>query len=206
MQNPNGPQLLCKAPLTGALWSATAAFAFHVLARVEDQVGFLPAAATRLDRLRNLEGQGRTEYLSATAYHTVFVMGLLCATALHKGCEPPAKIPTNAAVSQSADAFLPFLDRAHARKHWQDAFDRLTSSERDALAGLIFTIALHRCIASHDFARVAQLLDMAVVLNLADNAAASQAAELLDRLSLLSRPEPCGSHADSSPAQQSSRI
>ena len=48
-------------PLTGTTWSAAAAFGFHVLADVEDQVGFLPAAATRLDRLNALRGELRGE-------------------------------------------------------------------------------------------------------------------------------------------------
>jgi len=43
-------ELLLAWPLLSYRWSASASFAFRVLARVEDEVGFLPAPTTRVDR------------------------------------------------------------------------------------------------------------------------------------------------------------
>jgi hypothetical protein len=185
-----GGELLLTWPLTGTTWGAAAAFGFRVLADVEDQVGFLPAAATRLDRLNAMQGEARGEYLTATAYHTAYVMGLLCAAALAHDRGPPLRPPLQDSVPRSAAAIVPFLDDGSRRRHWQDALDRLTFADRDAVSGLLLAIALHRRIAAHDFAVVAKLLEVAMSLELADTPSASQAAELLDRLALLSA---CGS-------------
>lgn len=181
-----GGELLLTWPLTGTTWGAGAAFGFRVLADVEDQVGFLPAAATRLDRLNALQGEARGEYLTATAYHTAYVMGLLCAAALAHGREPPRHLPLQDAVPGSAEAILPFLDDGSRRRHWQEALDRLSLTERDAVSGLLLAVALHRRVAAYDFATVARLLQLAISLELADAPAVSQAAELLDRLALFS--------------------
>ena len=75
-------EVLLAWPLTGRQWSPAAVFGFCVLARVEDTAGFLPAPSTRLQRFQQLQGDRRTEYLLATAYHTAYVMGLLCSAAL----------------------------------------------------------------------------------------------------------------------------
>ena len=124
--------------------------------------------------------------LTATAYHTAYVMGLLCAAALGHSREPPMRVPLRDAVPGSAAAVAPFLDDGSRRRHWQDALDRLPASDRDSVSELLLAIALHRRIAAHDFAAVARLLGVAVSLGLADTPAASQAAELLDRLALFS--------------------
>jgi hypothetical protein len=179
-----GGELLLTWPLTGMTWGAAATFGFRVLADIEDQVGFLPTAATRLDRLNALEGEARAEYLTATAYHTAYVMGLLCAAALTPHREPPAHLSSQVAVPRSAEAILPFLIDSSPRRHWQNTFDRLSVTERDAIGELLLIIALHRLIAEHDFAGLAKLLELAVSLELTDTPAASQAAELLDRLAL----------------------
>jgi hypothetical protein len=181
-------ELLMTWPLTGTTWSAASAFGFKVLADVEDQVGFLPTAATRLDRLNALDGAARAEYLTATAYHTAYVMGLLCAAALAPGREPPRHLPFQDAVPRPAAAILPFFDDGGRRRHWQDTFDRFPPMDRDALSGFLLTIALHRRVATYDFAAVAKLLAIAVSLDLADMPAASQAAELLGRLSVAASP------------------
>jgi hypothetical protein len=86
-------ELILAWPLTGTTWDDTATFGFHVLASVEDQAGFLPAPAVRLERLSTLQGQERGQYLSATAYHTAYVMGLLCAAVLGEGRAPPRRLP-----------------------------------------------------------------------------------------------------------------
>ena len=95
-------ELLLTWPLTGASWSAAASFGFHVLTSVEERAGFLPTPNTRLERIVKLEGIARTRYLLATAYHTTYVMGLLCAVALGPGRCPPASVPVRNAVHGGA--------------------------------------------------------------------------------------------------------
>ena len=195
-------EVLLAWPLTGQSWSAAAAFGFRVLARVEDEAGFLPAPSTRLQRLNSLEGAARSAYLLATAYHTVYVMGLLCAAALQPGRTPPSAIPTSAASPGSAAAIVPFLNRQRQNEsagggrsdeptiqqgHWWDEFQRLNPLERDAIAGLLLNAALRRKTVQRDFGGLRDLLEAAYAARLADSPAASQAAELLERVALLAR-------------------
>ena len=181
-----GGEVLLTWPLISRSWSPAAVFGFRVLARVEDQVGFLPSPGTRLDRLSSYKGDQHTDYLLATAYHTVYVMGLLCAAALQKGRTPPAKIPTRRRKANSAKMILQFLDTDEPIKHWRETFNQLNSWEQDAIAGLILTIGLRQKIKSRDFNGLHKLLATGYQCGLADNPAASQAAELLERLATLS--------------------
>ena len=180
-------ELLMAWPLTGRSWSAAAAFGFRVLAHVEDNAGVLPAPSTRSDRLARLEGDGRTDYFLATAYHTAYVMGLLCAAALQAGKTPPAAPMASAAANGSSDEILRFLEPESRRPHWRGEFEKLAAAQRDALAGFLLNIALHRKIGQHDFGAAHELLKAGYRLGLADSPAAGQAAEMLERLALFHR-------------------
>jgi hypothetical protein len=177
-----GGEVLLAWPLTGKSWSAGAAFGFRVLARVEDEAGFLPAPSTRLSRLNTMQSDERANYLLATAYHTAYVMGLLCAAALHARTAPPAKIPMGTAESGSAQQILQIIDADARSAHWRDELNRLTEPERDAMAGLLLNIALRRRISRHEFGAVHELLKKGYSLGLANMPALSQAAEMLERL------------------------
>jgi len=177
-------EVLLTWPLTGKRWSPAAVFGFRVLAQVEDRAGFLPSPGTRLDRLNTLEGDARTDYLLATAYHTAYVMGLLCAAALQKGRTPPRKISTRRRRTNSAKQIAEHLNADEVVKHWREAFDALDDTERDAISSLVLTIALRQQVQKRDFAGLRSLLATAYECGLADNPAASQAAELLERLTI----------------------
>ena len=174
-------EVLWSWPLTGRTWSAAAAFGFRVLARVEDRAGFLPSAGTNLDRLRELEGEERKKYLLATAYHTVYVMGMLCAAALRPGKEPPASIAVRGATAGSAARVLEFFDGADRNAYWWEELQQLRAEERDALAGLLLHIALRRRAGRRDFESVARLIRIADDLGLGNSPAVRQAAEMLRR-------------------------
>lgn len=180
-------ELLLSWPLTGESWSAGAAFAFQVLARVEDKAGFLPTAATRINELSSLEDAERTKYFVATIYHTAYVMGLLCAASLRPGFAPPASIPHTGAKSGSAGQILGLLDADPKRTHWRDVFEELPEPQTDALAGFLIPMALRRRIVARDFAGMHELLSLAYELDLADTPAASQAAEILERITAFSK-------------------
>lgn len=169
-------------PLIGKPLSATAIFAFRVLAHVEDQAGFLPSPSTRLRRLNELTGDERTQYLLATAYHTAYVMGLVCAAALHQRKPLPVKIPRSRLLAGSAVQILKFLDTCPRDRHWRVEFDQLAAPERDSIAGLVLAIALRQKARQRDFGALHELLGTAYSLGLADCPAASQAAELLQRV------------------------
>ncbi|HXB55394.1 MAG TPA: hypothetical protein VN461_11460 [Vicinamibacteria bacterium] len=179
-----GGEVILAWPLTGGPWSAAAAFGFRVLARVEDRAGFLPSQSTKLQRLDELKGDERSDYLLATAYHTAYVMGLLCAAALQPGRTPPVEIPPGKLTADGTTKILQCLDADGHRTHWREEFDRLATPERNAIAGLLLAIALRRRASQRDFAGLREMLAMGYSLGLADSPAASQAAELLDRLAI----------------------
>ncbi len=180
-----GGEFLFAWPLTGAPWSAAAAFAFRVLARVEDEAGFLPAPSTRLDRLKKLEGAERSNYLFATAYHTAFVMGVLCSAALLPGRTPPSHIAARLRIHGIANKILPYVELTPSGPHWQHDFNQLDETERDALGPLLLAIALRRNIRGRQFRATWDLLEIAYDHQIADTPAASQAAEILERFAAL---------------------
>jgi hypothetical protein len=178
-------EVLLAWPLTRSTWSATATFGFRVLAAVEDEAGFLPSQTIRLERLSALEGDEHTDYLLATTYHTTYVMGLLCSMALQPGSSPPASIPLDDAVAGAAERIAPFLRAKGRPPHWVSEFRGLDTAQRDALAALLFSIGVRRCVDARQFASVHELLAICHELGLSDRPSASQAAELLGRLALM---------------------
>lgn len=180
-------EILLAWPLSGRSWSAASVFGFRVLARVEDQAGFLPAPSTRLATLDRLEGDDRIDYLVATAYHTVFVMGLLCAVALQPGRTPPAALPTNCTTPGCADWLLHVIDADGRKTRWREEFDLLDKPERDALAGFLLNVAVRRRVRTRDFSAMHELLAKAYALGLANTPSSSQAAEMLERVATFAK-------------------
>jgi hypothetical protein len=179
-------EVLLSWPLTGKSWSASAAFAFRVLARVEDKAGFLPTAGTRISEIKAREGVARTRYLLATAYHTAYVMGLLCAACLRPGCAPPVAIRDAAEKPGRTTQILRLLDTGEC-PHWRDEFRQLNDSEAEALAGFLLSIALRRRVRKRDFGGLRDHLQLAAGLELADTPVANHAAELLERLAVYAK-------------------
>jgi hypothetical protein len=170
-----------------SVWSPAAAFGFELLSRVEDRAGFLPSPATRVDIARALPEPERRRYLLASAYHTVYVMGLLCAAALTAGKAPPASVePDPAMPSGAAQKMLGHLDDAARSAVWFQEFQLLDLDQQDALAGLVFQIAMRRKFKLRDYPGMMHLLLDADSLGLAQGPLATQAAQLLGRLQVLS--------------------
>jgi len=180
-------EILLSWPLTGKYWSPAAAFAFKVLAHVEDVAGFLPSPSTRIAELKTLDGTDRMRYLLSSAYHTAYVMGLLCAASLRPGFAPPAVIKTSMAKPGSARQILSLLDADQQESHWKEEFLQLPQAAADALGGFLINIALHRRAARRDFGGLREILKLAYRLEMANTPAASQAAEMLQRISTYAR-------------------
>ncbi len=178
-------EVLLAWPLSRARWGATAAFGFRVLARVEDQVGVLPAGTTKADRLNKLEGKERAEYALGTAYHTALVMGLLCAASLRPGRAPPTRITGPEIERSFLDRLLQYLDADQG--HWQPELTGLTESERDALVPLLLDIAIAQRCRKHDYGAVSELLRAASQHGMASSPLCGQAAQLLERLAACSQ-------------------
>jgi hypothetical protein len=180
-------EILLAWPLTGRSWSAASVFGFRVLTHVEDQAGFLPASSTRLATLDRLQGDDRLDYLVATAYHTAFVMGLLCAVALQPDRTPPKALPTNRATRGCADWLLQLIDADGRKTHWREVVNLLNQAEREALAGFLSNVALIRRARARDFSGIHELLSKTYELGLADTPLSSQAAEMIERVASLAK-------------------
>jgi len=177
-----GGEILMSWPLTRQPWSTAAVFGFRVLASVQDQEGFLSCKKTKPEQLTELTGDKRAEYLLATGYHTAYVMGFLCASALRTGLAPPVRIPRRAQGTGNHEPILRLLDADPRRRHWRNEFDGLGLPERNAIAGLLFAIALRRKVAERNFSGLSELLEMGHQLGLKNSPIARQAAELLERV------------------------
>jgi hypothetical protein len=175
-------EVLLSWPLTGKSWSATSNFAFHVLAHVEDKVGFLPSPSTRIETLQKLEDDNRKKYLYGTSYHTVYVMGLLSSVTLHQGKNPSKRILRNNPVSGSANKIMSYLNQGDYSPHWMELYNQLNESEKDSVAGFLLNVALIRDVRKKAFGRVYELLKIGYEFGLTDTAIARQTAELLERL------------------------
>ena len=175
-----GGEVLMAWPLTGPSWSSAAAFGFRVLARAEDDCGHLPAPGMPPGQRVAPED----DRWLAGAYHTIYVMGLLCAAALHAGHAPPRRIPARAASRGAADAVLRFLDSDAPSPRWRREFDGCSPAEREQLAGFLLSIALSRKVRRREFDAVLELLRIGYESGLADTPASSQCAELLERLAI----------------------
>jgi hypothetical protein len=113
-------------------------------------------------------------------------MGLLCAVTLQPGNAPPKCIGAKNPVPGSASIILRFLDRNPQKRQWRTEFDKLAEKEQDALSGLLLNIALIRLVRQKQYGIVYELLSAAFQMGMSNTAMASQVAELLERLSLLS--------------------
>jgi hypothetical protein len=173
-------EVLLSWPLTKTAWSPGSRFAFDLLMKVEDRAGFLPAPVTRLERLRNLDGEAKDRYFLATAYHTIYVMGLLCSSALQFGnALPDAPSSTIRGIGRT---ILAFLDSESPAPHWREEVERMSEEEVDALAQLLLNVALYRKVKERNYGSAWELLKHADQWGLSSCPYASQTAQLLERL------------------------
>lgn len=173
-------ELVLAWPLMGAPWGAAAAFGFRVLAGVEDHAGVLPGGTTNIERMNNLSDKARTDYVYGTAYHTAYVMGMICAASLREGRAPPKRIAGSASDARFVQRLLPFIARDQG--HWQSELDKLENSERHTLATFVLDIAIAQKCRKHDYEAVRQLLVLAHEHGQARSPLCAQAAQLLGRL------------------------
>jgi hypothetical protein len=173
-------EVLLAWPLTGASWSASAAFVFRVLASVEDQVGILPCGNVNLSRLTQLEGEERARYALGTAYHTAFVMGFLCAASLRSGRIPPARILGPQYERSFLDRLLHYVHDDQG--HWQPVFSSLTEREQRVLTPFILDIAIMQSCRRHNYKAASDILSLASEHSMESSPMCRQAAELLGRI------------------------
>jgi hypothetical protein len=173
-------EILLAWPLTDSPWSPAAAFAFKVLAGVEDEVGTLPCGNMNLARLNALDGDDRFTYALGTAYHTAYVMGFLCAAAMRAGRRPPTTIVGPPCEWSALTDVLRYVDDTQG--HWQAAFARLDDVEQRALTPFVLDVAIVQKSRRRDYAAIDALLSLARRHGMAGSSLCRQAADLLARL------------------------
>lgn len=173
-------ELLMAWPQLREEWSPVAAFAFRVLAHVEDEVGVLPCGNVDPERLATLTGAERTRYARAASYHTALVMGFLCAAGLRGDAAPPTAF---AGPEYPQDAWQTF--RAMLDDHlgdWLPVFDRCGVAEKRALAPMLCGLVITQAQRQQNFAAMHGAVDAARRFGLPPHPLHTATADLLRAL------------------------
>ncbi|MEP6915208.1 MAG: hypothetical protein ABJC89_06155 [Acidobacteriota bacterium] len=180
--------VICEVTMTWPMlhleWSAAARFAFGLLIEAHDREGFLPGPAFDPDRCRSRTPQEQPAYVVETSYHTTFVMGMLCAAAVRRGCLPPLQAPI-VDVTGAASAILKLSDGENRHTRWRQALDTLSSGAQDALAPLLVSASLRGAKEHGDLARIRRVLEAVLAHGLFALPAVRQSADLLRRSAIL---------------------
>jgi hypothetical protein len=177
-------ELLLAWPLLGEQWSPAATFGFKVLAKVDDEVGFLPSLSLDPTKYKSLVGSDRRRYTIREGYHTVYVMGFLCAAMLRPGSAPPEDIEDAANTGVSIKIHGVLGDRTQTPQ-WERAWSELRTSQQDALASFVASAGLYRAIARYRYADIPPILSLCLGADLPTTPMIVQAGDLLRRLAVL---------------------
>jgi hypothetical protein len=151
---------------------------------VEDEVGVLPSLSLDREGYERHDPARRAAYVTAVAYHTAFVMGLLCAAILRQEQRPSlGRIETGAA---TADRLIEDLLADPKRPQWLMFIRRLDSGERAALTPLLLDVAIRRAARRLELGHVERALRRGVEQSVPATPLRLQAAELLQRLAAAS--------------------
>ena len=190
-------ELLFAWPCLGAEWSAMSSLAFGVLARVEDEVGVLPSLGIDRAEYERQPPGTRGHYVAAVAYHTAYVMGILCASVLRgrRRPQPAQRGPVaRRALASLARHLLSWLDADARRPQWRRDLDALPPERQGALVPFLIDVALRRAVRGVDLVAVRYLLQTALAAGVASSPLCAQAAGVLRRLAswqdLLTPPAP----------------
>lgn len=179
-------ELLLTLTMLNLPWSATTNFAFKILADAEDRLGFLPGGACDLAQYHTLTGATQqSRFALTTSYHTIYVMGFLCATALLPGRTPWAAVHERPALRGSAATLQRLVNHDQLKACWREAFELLDAAQRDAVSPLLLTIVMRQATASGNVALLRQALEIALTYDLVRLPAVTQGLALLRRSQLL---------------------
>jgi hypothetical protein len=108
-------------------------------------------------------------------------MGLLCSVALSQEWTPPAVVPVARRWRGAGEALLRLTRTEDERSCWWQPLRALASGQQDSLAPLLLTLILRQARFEGDLRLVREALEIALVYDLVDGPAPSQAAALLRR-------------------------
>jgi len=190
-------------PMLGLRWHPAALFALQGLIELQDFLGFLPGIGFASQSVVGMSSEQRECHVRATCYHTVYVMGFLCAVAMRQDRLPQLALRrARRGTSRGAGAaMLELLQRDKHRPEWCARMTEQSAGLQDAAAPLLLSVLLRRAVEASDLARLRLALNAALQCGLAGDPAPVQAAALLRRAQCLAKgltrdasavPDPCG--------------
>ena len=182
-------ELLLSYPFLRKEWDDTASFVFAVLAQVEDEVGVLPSLAIDLHEYKKLPDESRKNYVAAVAYHTAYVMGLLCASALRAEAHPRDRLSADNTQTEFANTLIAILKSEPRTPQWLRFVESLEPPQRSACTGLLLDLALRRALRKTRFSEARELIAEAARREIEPTRMCVQAAEMLNRLARAVRTE-----------------
>jgi hypothetical protein len=174
-------EVLLTWPLLQLAWPAAAVFTLRLLADVEDEWGFLTGSQFDAARYLALREQDRPVYALQTCYHTIYVMGFVCAAALRPNQLRPASTSRARRWRTATAILLDLIADGGPTPRWKSLVEARPTSEQGALAPLVLAITLRRACAQGDLAQLRSALEVALRYELTDGPAPQQAAALLRR-------------------------
>jgi hypothetical protein len=180
-------EVLWTWPMLGLRWHPAALFALKGLIERQDSLGFLPGIGFEAQRIAGVSAEQRERHVWETCYHTVYVMGFLCAFASSQGRLPQRAAPrAKQDASRGAGAVLLDLLRGDThRPQWCARMAGQGAALQDAAAPLLLSVLVRRAAEASDLARLSLVLNAALQYGLADGPAPLQAAALLRRAQCL---------------------
>src|SRR5580704_8797924 len=174
-------------PMLGLRWHPAALFALKSLIERQDSRGFLPGIGFDAQRVAGMSSEQRERHVRATCYHTVYVMGFLCAAASRQDRLPHrASRRPKRGTSRGAGAVLLDLLRGDThRPQWCARMAGQGAALQDAAAPLLLSVLVRRAADASDLARLSLVLSAALQYGLTDGPAPLQAAALLRRAQCL---------------------
>ena len=119
----------------------------------------LPCGNVDVGHLDRLEPDERSRYARATAYHTAFVMGFLCAASLHDRSRPPTTIDGRRYPDATWMGFLAHVDDDQG--DWLDVFADCDNSEKAVLAPMLCYFAILQTLRRRDYRALRDVLVLA---------------------------------------------
>jgi hypothetical protein len=174
-------------PMLGLRWHPAALFALKGLIERQDSLGFLPGTGFDAQRVAGMSTEQRERHVRVTCYHTVYVMGFLCAVASRQG-RLPHLTPRRTKRDASRGAGAVMLELLQSDKHhpeWCARMAEQSAELQDAAAPLLLSVLLRRATEASDLARLRLMLNAALQCGLASGPAPAQAAALLRRAQCL---------------------
>lgn len=179
-------EVLLTWPYLAEPWPDDARFGLRVLCAVEDDAGFLPGLGIDVDEIQRLPDEDRLVAIINATYHTIYVMGILCASIIALGGVVAEGNGTSPRRGLGAELYGT-LPECAVRRRWMWEFEGLPPADQDGLANFLVAVAVRRAARVGDLRALRRVLAIVLDHGLSVSPAVVQAADLLTRWSNVER-------------------